>query len=58
LLKCILITVLASKDHSSIPAADLAIVCNDLSQAIYLGEDSKMIREAVAEYCQASPAKQ
>ncbi|NCU06042.1 MAG: tetratricopeptide repeat protein [Chitinophagaceae bacterium] len=45
------VTVLASKDNPGIPEHELAIICNDLQQAIFLGDKGKMILDAVKEYC-------
>jgi antitoxin component YwqK of YwqJK toxin-antitoxin module len=45
------VTVLASKDNPGIPENELTIICNDLKQAIFLGDRSKMIMEAFQEFC-------
>ncbi|MES1218145.1 MAG: tetratricopeptide repeat protein [Bacteroidota bacterium] len=45
------VTVMASKDDPGIPENELTIICNDLKQAIFLGDRGKMIMEAVAEFC-------
>ncbi|WP_461791205.1 tetratricopeptide repeat protein [Pedobacter sp.] len=46
------VTVVASKDNPAIPANDLSIICNDLKQAIFLGDKGKMVKEAVKEFCE------
>lgn len=46
------VTVLASKDKVDIPAAEKAMICSDLSKAIYLGDKNEMILEAWRDYCQ------
>jgi tetratricopeptide (TPR) repeat protein len=51
------VTVLASKDNPGIPESDLAQICADLKQAIFLGDTGKMIMEAVAEYCEKKGSK-
>lgn len=45
------VTILASKDNPGIPEKELTIICNDLRQAIFLGDKGKMILEAVQEFC-------
>ncbi len=45
------VTVMASKDNPKIPDNELSIICNDLSQAIFLGDKGKMIIEAYNEFC-------
>lgn len=46
------VTVMASKDNSDIPENELAMICNDLKKAIFLGDRNKMVMEAVAEFCE------
>lgn len=46
------VTVMASKDNPGIPENELGIICNDLKQAIFLGDKGKMIMEAVQEFCE------
>lgn len=45
------VTILASKDNPGIPQNELIIICSDLKQAIFLGDNGKMIMEAVSEFC-------
>ena len=45
------VTVMASKDNPGIPEKELTIICNDLKQAIFLGDRGKMIMEAFQEFC-------
>ncbi len=47
------VTVLASKDKVPIPALEQEKICNDLQEAVFLGERSEMITEALTNYCQA-----
>ena len=51
------VTVMASKDVPEIPESELNIICNDLRQAILLGDKGKMIMEAVAEFCKSKANK-
>ena len=51
------VTVMASKDVPEIPESELNIICNDLKQAILLGDKGKMIMEAVAEFCKPKANK-
>ena len=46
------ITVLASKDKVPIPEAEQEKICNDLQKAVFLGDRTKMITEALSDYCQ------
>lgn len=46
------VTVLASKDKVPIPKDEQEKICSDLQKAVFLGEKSKMITEALADYCQ------
>jgi len=45
------VTVLASKDKVSIPDDEQALICNDLHQAVFLGEKSKLVMDAISENC-------
>ena len=45
------VTVLASRDKVSIPEAEQQQICNDLQKAVFLGDKSKMITEALSNYC-------
>lgn len=45
------VTMMASKDNPGIPEKELTIICNDLKQAILLGDRGKMIMEAFQEFC-------
>ena len=45
------VTIMASKDNPGIPESDLAIICRDLKQAIFLGDKGKMIMDAYSEFC-------
>ncbi len=46
------VTVLASKDKVPIPPDDQGRICSDLKKAVFLGDKSKMITEALTDYCQ------
>jgi len=46
------ITVLASKDKVLIPEDEQEKICNDLQRAVFLGDKSQMITEALSNYCQ------
>jgi antitoxin component YwqK of YwqJK toxin-antitoxin module len=46
------VTVLASKDKVPIPQDEQEKICTDLQKAVFLGDKSKMITEALSEYCQ------
>lgn len=46
------VTILASKDKVPIPTEEQAKICSDLKTAIFLGDKTKMINEALSEYCQ------
>lgn len=48
------VTVLASKDKVLIPLDEQERICNDLHKAVFLGDKSRMINEALADYCQKS----
>jgi tetratricopeptide (TPR) repeat protein len=45
------VTVLASKDKSPIPQDEQEKICNDLQKAVFLGDKSQMITEALSNYC-------
>jgi antitoxin component YwqK of YwqJK toxin-antitoxin module len=45
------VSILASKDNPRIPENDLNIICNDLRNAISLGDKSGMVIEALAQFC-------
>lgn len=45
------VTILASKDNPGIPEEELSIICNDLKQAIFLGDKHKMVLDAYKEFC-------
>ncbi len=47
------VSVMVSKDNPGIPEKELTIICNDLKQAIFLGDRGKMIMEAVVEFCES-----
>lgn len=47
------VTVIASKDVPDIPANERVIICADLKQAIFLGDNGKMILDARREFCDA-----
>ncbi|TMI69963.1 MAG: tetratricopeptide repeat protein [Bacteroidetes bacterium] len=46
------VTVLASKDKVPIPEDEQEKICSDLKKAVFLGDKSKMITEALSDYCQ------
>ena len=46
------VTVLASKDKVPVPEVEQEKICADLQKAVFLGNKSKMITEALSEYCQ------
>ena len=46
------VTVLASKDKVTIPSGEQEKICSDLHKAVFLGKRSKMIKEALLNYCQ------
>ena len=48
------VTVLASKDKVPVPEAEQEMICNDLQKAVYLGNNSKMISEALSDYCKVN----
>ena len=45
------VTVLASRDKVPIPEGEQEKICNDLQNAVFLGDKSKMITEALSDYC-------
>jgi tetratricopeptide (TPR) repeat protein len=45
------VTVMASKENPGITENELSLICNDLKQAIFLGDKGKMIIDAVKEFC-------
>ncbi|SEW51510.1 toxin-antitoxin system YwqK family antitoxin [Chitinophaga arvensicola] len=51
------VTVIASKDKPDIPANELAIICADLKQAIFLGDRGSMIINAAEEFCRTNSPK-
>lgn len=51
------VTISASKDDPGIPESDLAQICADLQQAIFLGDRGEMIMEAVVEFCEKKSNK-
>lgn len=57
LLKNSEVTVLASKDKVEIPEAEQQQICNDLQKAVFLGDKSKMIIEAMSDYCETKSSR-
>ena len=51
------VTVLASKDKVPIPEAEQEKICNDLQKAVFLGDKTKMITEALSDYCQTKSSR-
>ena len=51
------VTVLASKDKVPIPEVERQQICNDLRKAMFLGNKSKMITEAVSDYCETKSSR-
>ena len=45
------VTVLATKNDVSIPKEDQEKICADLHKAMFLGDKSKMIVEALSKHC-------
>jgi len=45
------VTVLASKDKVEIPPEEKTKICSDLNKSVELGDDNKMILDAIKEYC-------
>ena len=52
------VTVLAAQDKVPIPNDEQEIICNDLQKAVFLGNKSKMITEALSNYCQTKSSRQ
>ena len=48
------VTVLASQDKVAIPDLEKAKICSDLNATVFLGNDNKMIAEALADYCKVA----
>lgn len=48
------VTVLASKDKVPIPKSEQEKICRDLDKAVFLGDKSTMISEALVNYCQSN----
>lgn len=46
------VTVLASKEKVPLPIGEQEEICTDLQKAVLLGDKSKMITEALLDYCQ------
>jgi antitoxin component YwqK of YwqJK toxin-antitoxin module len=46
------ITVMASKENTKMSDSDIALICSDLRQAMFLGDKGKMILEALTEFCE------
>ena len=51
------VTVLASKDKVPIPTGEQEKICSDLQKAVFLGDKSKMISEALLDYCQTKSSR-
>lgn len=51
------VTVLASKDKVPIPESEQAKICDDLQKAIFLGDKSQMILEALTNSCQTKSSR-
>jgi len=51
------VIVLATKDIVAIPPSEQEKVCNDLQKAVFLGDKSKMISEALLNYCQTNSSR-
>jgi antitoxin component YwqK of YwqJK toxin-antitoxin module len=45
------VSILASKDKVPIPKDEQEKICNDLQKAVFLGDKSKMITDALMDYC-------
>jgi len=50
-------TIMASKDKVPIPKDEQEKICNDLQKAVFLGDKTKMITEALSDYCQTSGSR-
>ena len=51
------VTVLASKNKVPMPPSEQEKICDDLQKAVFLGDKSKMISEALIEYCQKKSSR-
>lgn len=51
------VTVLASKDKVPIPDSEQAKICDDLQKAVFLGDKSQMIFEALSNSCQTKNSR-
>jgi len=51
------VTVLASKDKVPMPETEQEKICNDLKKAVFLGDKSKMISDALSDYCQTKSSR-
>ena len=51
------VTVLASPDKVSIPVDEQQKICDDLQKAIFLGDKTKMITEALSNYCETKSSR-
>ena len=52
------VTILASKDEIYIPEDEQEKICNDLKQAVFLGEKSEVITKALSSYCKIKNDRQ
>ncbi|AHF17096.1 toxin-antitoxin system YwqK family antitoxin [Niabella soli] len=50
------VTVLAAADKVPVPAGEQEKICADLQKAVFLGNKTKMIIEALSDYCQGRTA--
>jgi len=50
-------TIMASKAKVPIPKVEQEKICNDLQRAVFLGDKTKMITEALSDYCQTSGSR-
>jgi antitoxin component YwqK of YwqJK toxin-antitoxin module len=51
------VTILASKDKVPIPGDEQEKICSDLQKAVFLGDKSKIITEALSDYCQTKSSR-
>jgi antitoxin component YwqK of YwqJK toxin-antitoxin module len=51
------VTVLASKDKVPMPDGEQEKICNDLQKAVFLGDKTKIIMEALSNYCQVKSSR-
>jgi len=51
------VTILATPDKVSIPADQQQKICDDLQKAIFLGDETKMIIEALSDYCETKGSR-